>query len=65
MKFQHCRNCGASTGFKRHFGVGTILGVIFTGGLLFLALQCGGSSTDMRTETEQKRVTKRAARRNM
>lgn len=56
MTFMHCDNCSKPTGFRRAFGMGTFLGVVFTGGLLFLCLPfypkrcvvCGASESDLR-----------------
>jgi len=56
MKMAYCAVCQAPRGFKRHLGVGTLLGLFFTGGLLLFLLPfypkrciiCGTDESDSR-----------------
>jgi len=51
MKFKFCPNCGLNAGFKRAFGIGTLIMLVLTGGIWLLALpfyecrciRCGGT----------------------
>jgi hypothetical protein len=38
MEFKSCGNCGKDMGFKRNFGIGTLILVLVTGGLWLIAM---------------------------
>lgn len=38
MKPMHCNYCNKETMFSRRFGIGTLVGVIITGGLWLIAM---------------------------
>lgn len=59
MTFKHCSSCQTNTGWKRHFGFGTMVACLITSGAWLLALpfypkrcmRCGMSDADGRKMT--------------